>query len=80
MVDGAEVAKAKSLKVSFTQGGVPIKIESSEKAVTSPELAYVRSGKVDYRNLTRGWISGIGANAALTDSGKSLMRLLTYPD
>ena len=69
-----------SWEVSFAQSGVPLRIESSDKSVTQPELSYVKKSSVDYSNLTRDIISGHGANAHLTDYGKQLMRLLIWPD
>jgi Peptidase family M23 len=69
-----------SWEVSFTQSGVPLRIESSDKHVTQAELSYVRKSSVDYSYLTRDIISGHGANAHLTDYGRQLMRLLIYPD
>ena len=69
-----------SWEVSFAPSGVPLRIESSDKSVTQPELSYVKKSSVDYSHLTRDIISGHGANAHLTDYGKQLMRLLIWPD
>jgi murein DD-endopeptidase MepM/ murein hydrolase activator NlpD len=69
-----------SWEVSFAQSGVPLRIESSDKHVTQPELSYVKKSSVDYSYLTRDIISGHSANAHLTDYGRQLMRLLIYPD
>ncbi len=69
-----------SWEVSFTQSGVPLKIESSDKSVTQPELSYVKKSSVDYSHLTRDIISGHAANVHLTDYGRQLMRLLIWPD
>src|SRR4030095_8903567 len=40
-------------EVSFAQSGVPLRIESSDKNVTHPELSYVKKGSVNYSYLTR---------------------------
>jgi murein DD-endopeptidase MepM/ murein hydrolase activator NlpD len=69
-----------SWEVSFAQSGVPLRIESSDKSATQPELSYVKKSSVDYSHLTRDIISGHGANAHLTDYGRQLMRLLIWPD
>jgi murein DD-endopeptidase MepM/ murein hydrolase activator NlpD len=69
-----------SWEVSFTQSGVPLRIESSDKSVTQPELSYVKKSSVDYSHLTRDIISGHAANVHLTDYGRQLMRLLIWPD
>jgi hypothetical protein len=69
-----------SWEVSFAQSGVPLRIESSDKRVTQPELSYVKKSSVNYSYLTRDIVSGHGANARLTDYGRQLMRLLIWPD
>jgi murein DD-endopeptidase MepM/ murein hydrolase activator NlpD len=69
-----------SWEVSFAQSGVPLRIESSDKRVTQPELSYVKKSSIDYSHLTRDVISDRSANAHLTDYGRQLMRLLIYPD
>jgi len=69
-----------SWEVSFAQSGVPLRIESSDKNVTQPELSYAKKRSANYSYLTRDIISGHGANAHLTDYGRQLMRLLIYPD
>src|SRR6266700_1856053 len=65
-----------SWEISFAQSGVPLRIESSDKGVTQPELSYVKKSSVDYSHLTRDIVSGHGANVHLTDYGRQLMRLL----
>jgi murein DD-endopeptidase MepM/ murein hydrolase activator NlpD len=69
-----------SWEVSFAQSGVPLRIESSDKSVTQPELSYAKKGSVNYSYLTRDIVSGHGASAHLTDYGQQLMRLLIWPD
>ncbi|HEY7002301.1 MAG TPA: M23 family metallopeptidase [Candidatus Udaeobacter sp.] len=69
-----------SWEVSFAQSGVPLRIESSDKSASQPELSYVKKSSVDYSHLTRDIVSGHGANAHLTDYGRQLMRLLIWPD
>jgi hypothetical protein len=69
-----------SWEVSFAQSGVPLRIESSDKRVTQPELNYAKKSSTNYSYLTREIISGYGAKAHLTDYGRQLMRLLIYPD
>ncbi len=67
-------------EVSFARSGVPLRIESSDRHVTQPELSYVKKSSSDYSHLTRDVISGHAANAQLTGYGQQLMRLLIYPD
>jgi hypothetical protein len=69
-----------SWEVSFASSGVPLKIESTDKQVTQPELSYVKKTSMNYSYLTRDIVSGHGANAQLTGYGAQLMRLLIWPD
>jgi murein DD-endopeptidase MepM/ murein hydrolase activator NlpD len=69
-----------SWEVSFNRAGVPLKIEGNTKAVSEPELSYMKPSGVDAGLLTSDRISGRGANARLTEKGKQFMRLLVFPD
>ncbi len=80
MIQGAPNEKPAAWEVSFTRSGLPLHLRASSKSVTGPELFFVKPSTIDYRNLTRGDLAGRGARARLTDSGKGLMRLLTFPD
>ena len=53
---------------------------TSAKGVSAAELSYVKPSPIDCRNLTRGNVAGRGASAHLTESGRALMRLYTFPD
>ena len=66
--------------VSFAGSGVPVKIEPSPTAVSQPEIMWVKKTNVDCSYLTREDVAGRGKSAHLTDAGKRLMRLLTFPD
>ncbi|MEP6686008.1 MAG: M23 family metallopeptidase [Verrucomicrobiota bacterium] len=72
--------KAEAWEVSFNRAGVPLKIEPAPKPVSGPELSYTQESRIDYSYLTRDVIRGRGGRSTLTDSGKRLMQLLTYPD
>ncbi|MEO6969988.1 MAG: M23 family metallopeptidase [Chthoniobacterales bacterium] len=80
MLHGAPNDKPVAWEISFDRSGLPLRLAPSSKTVSGPELSYVKPGAVDYRNLTRGNLAGRGASARLTESGKALMRLLTFPD
>jgi hypothetical protein len=69
-----------SWEVSFTQTGLPIKIEPSKTEVTGPQLTYVKKSEVDYKYLTHDIVTGRGKNAHLSESGRNFMRLLIWPD
>ena len=69
-----------SWEVSFNRAGVPLKIQPSAKAVSEPELSYMKPSGVDGGTLTMDRISGRGANAHLSEKGRQAMRLLVFPD
>jgi murein DD-endopeptidase MepM/ murein hydrolase activator NlpD len=69
-----------SWEISFDRSGLPLRLTPNSKAVSEAELSYVQPTAVDCRYLTRGNLSGRGTTAHLTESGKSLMRLLTFPE
>jgi len=69
-----------SWEVSFNRAGVPLKIQANAKAVSEPELSYMKPGGVDGGILTMERIAGRGANAHLTEKGRNAMRLLVFPD
>jgi murein DD-endopeptidase MepM/ murein hydrolase activator NlpD len=69
-----------SWEVSFNRAGVPLRIQANPKAVSEPELSYLKPGGVDGGILTMERIAGRGANAHLTEKGKNAMRLLVFPD
>jgi murein DD-endopeptidase MepM/ murein hydrolase activator NlpD len=69
-----------SWEVSFNRAGVPLKIQPNEKAVSEPELSYMKPGGVDGGILTMERIAGRGANAHLTEKGKQFLRLLVFPN
>ncbi len=71
--------KPVSWEVSFTRSGLPLRIAPSSRAVSAAELSYVKPSPGDLRNLTR-HLAGRGSSARLTESGKTYMRLLTFPD
>jgi hypothetical protein len=48
--------------------------------VNAAELSWLKSSPIDARYLTRENVAGRGSSAHLTQSGKGLMRLLTFPD
>jgi murein DD-endopeptidase MepM/ murein hydrolase activator NlpD len=68
-----------SWEVSFARSGVPLKIDSSDRRVTQPEVSYVGKSSINYSYLTRDIVSGREGNAHLTNYGGQLMRLLIWP-
>lgn len=70
-------APSTSWEISFSATGLPLAITPSARAVTTPLITAVRNSEVPHRYLTRGLLTGTGPQAALTDSGKKLIALLT---
>ncbi|HZE13980.1 MAG TPA: M23 family metallopeptidase [Chthoniobacterales bacterium] len=68
-----------SWEISFNRAGVPLRIQASAKAVSEPELSYLKPTGVDGGLLTMDRIAGRGANAHLTEKGRQAMRLLVFP-
>jgi len=67
-------------ETATTASGVPLRLIPSDRVVAAAEIDYVKPSAIDCRNLTRGDVAGRGNSARLTDSGKAIMRLLTFPD
>jgi hypothetical protein len=80
MIDHMTNEKPVSWEISFTRSGLPVRLTPDDRAISAAEISYVKSSPIDCRNLTRGDVAGRGSSAHLTESGKALMRLLTYPD
>jgi len=80
MIERTPNEKPAAWEVSFARSGLPLRLTPSARAVSEAELTYVKPSPLDARYLTRGNVAGRGGNARLTDSGKALMRLLTFPD
>ena len=78
MVSGT--AEARSWTVSFARSGLPLKIEPSELKVKEPEIVYVKPSSLNASYLTDGIATGPTTHAHLTEHGKQLMQLLTFPD
>ncbi len=80
MIEGLPNEKPAAWEVSFAASGLPLRLRPSDRVVSSPELSWLKPGRIDARYLTRDHVAGRGTSAHLTESGKNLMRLLTFPD
>ena len=80
MVEGMPNEKSASWEVSFSRSGLPLRIRPDSRAVNAAELSWLKSSPIDARYSTRENVAGRGRDAHLTQSGKGLMRLLTFPD
>ena len=79
LVRGNSEADVKSWEISFNKGGVPLAIEPAQTIVAEPEITYVKRSAINYSYLTRGVLGGSGDRPTLSESGKRLMQLLTFP-
>ncbi len=77
---GAPNEKPVSWEVSFARSGLPLRLAPSPRAISSAEVTYVKPSAIDSRYLTRGNVTGRGADARFTDSGQRYLRLLSFPD
>ena len=80
MVIGSPKAEPRSWTVSFTRGGLPLRIEPSDRKVKLPEIAYVKPSRLSAFYQTNGIATGPTSHALLTGYGLQMMRLLIYPD
>lgn len=80
MVQQKTEGETASWEVSFNRAGVPLKIQSSAKPVSEPELSYLKPRGIDARLLTNERVAGRGGSARLTEKGRQFMRLLIWPD
>jgi murein DD-endopeptidase MepM/ murein hydrolase activator NlpD len=79
LVHGDTTANFASWEVSFARSSLPLKIEPSARAVTEPQLSYVKKSSIDCRYLTQNRVSGRGEDAHLTKEGQEMVGLLIWP-
>ena len=73
----AAVAPApSSWEIDFSATGLPVRIAPSQRQVTAPVIVQVRPAAIPHRYLTRNLVTGVGGQAALTQSGQQLVALL----
>lgn len=74
----ANAAKAcASWEISFSETGMPLVINASDRRVTQPTITSVRPSEVPHRYRTRGLLSGQGQQASLATDGMNLLNLLS---
>lgn len=76
MVKG-DTTGATSWEISFSATGQPVAFAPGKREVTTAVVTSIRPTTVPHRYLTRGLITGEGAKATLTNSGKQLVALIT---
>ena len=69
-----------SWEISFTESGLPIRIEPSGRVVAEATVTKVRRSNVAYTYLTGGLVSGSFDSFSLGNSGRRYVSLLTMTD
>jgi hypothetical protein len=70
-------APSPSWEISFTDGGVPLKITPSSEACTGPKLSWVKDNGVPHAYYTKSCVNGSGPTGALTATGVHYLQLIT---
>jgi murein DD-endopeptidase MepM/ murein hydrolase activator NlpD len=68
--------RVRSWEIAFTESGVPIRIEPSDRPVLQPIVTTIRRSDVPYAFLTGGLVSGSREQFSLGSSGKRFASLL----
>lgn len=80
MIEVSPNEKPVAWEISFARSGLPLRLRASDQAVSRAELTYVKPSPRNYRDLTRGTLTGRGSSVRLSESGRALLRLYTFPD
>ena len=76
---GAPPDLAVSWQITFSQSGIPLRIEASEEVVEVLELEVLQQTSIPYRYLTNGLLTGSGSAPELTRTGQRLVDFLLCP-
>ena len=68
--------RVRSWEIAFTESGVPIRIEPSDRPVSQPDVTTIRRSNVPYALLTGGLVSGSREQFTLGSSGKRYASLI----
>lgn len=77
LLKSTPTAKAASWEIAFSETGMPLSIQASDRIVTKATVTMVKPSTVPHRYKTRGLISGEGAQASIARDGQSLIDLLS---
>ncbi len=69
-------APGSAWEISFTGSGLPVRITAVEKTIAEPVVSWARESQFPLRYLSRGYLTGSGSSASLTDSGRKLLALI----
>lgn len=68
---------ARSWIVSFSNAGVPLKIEPSTQTLAVPQLVWAAPSQIPYAKASRGLLTGNGSNPRIGEAGEKLLQLIT---
>jgi hypothetical protein len=66
---------AKSWEISFTDSGLPVRLEPRREAVSQPEIRSATPSKFPLTYVTKGYVTGPSKNPAPTPSDPNFLRL-----
>ncbi len=72
-----EAEGAKAWEISFTNSGLPIRLEPRREAVGQPAITSVTPSKFPLNYVTKGYVSGTSKSPTLTPSGRNFLRLVS---
>lgn len=70
-------APSPSWEISFSDGGVPLKIMPSSEPCTGPRVSWVKDNGVPHVYYTKSCVSGSGPTGTLTGTGLRYVQLIT---
>ena len=80
LVPAGEPASPPAWTISFTDHGLPVRAVACNDPVSEPRLAWVRESKMSYAHATKNLVAGPAGSPRLTEAGKQLASILTWPD
>ena len=72
-----ETAGAKSWEISFTNSGLPLRLEPRREAVSQPAVSSAVPSKFPLNNVTKGYVTGTSKAPVLTPSGHAFLKLVS---
>jgi len=75
LLDGTNPTVSPAWKITFSAWGLPVRIQPSSTAVTTPTVTAVQESPLPHALNTRSLITGSGRSATLSPSGLSFIRL-----
>lgn len=70
-------APSPSWEISFSNSGFPLSIQPSKRVTDKATITFIRPCKSDHENYTKGFVTGTGNRASLSQTGQRYIELLT---